>query len=107
MEPGRRLVYNRQVGFERFLPFAFVLYCTTVGIALVMIPWTSGWDQMLAFLPWDAAGFLKLPWVRGGLTGFGLVHLVWGFHDLQVLLRANPEDSRTLGHRNSQTLGDQ
>ncbi len=75
------------MGFDRLLRFVFVLYCTTVGVTLVVIPWTSGWSQMLAHV--DAAGLrlLGAPAVRGGLTGFGLVHLVWGLHDLCGLLR--------------------
>ncbi len=73
--------------FERLLPLFFVIYCTTVGIVLTVIPWTPGWDQMLRHLP-TVGGFLEVPLVRGGLTGFGLVHLVWGLHDLQQILRS-------------------
>ena len=66
--------------------FVFVLYCATVGAVLVLIPWSPAWDRMLSLLP---AGFeiLRLSWFRGGLTGFGLVHLVWCLHDLQLFLR--------------------
>ena len=31
-------------------------------------------------------GILVTPTVRGGVTGFGLVHLIWGAHDLGHLL---------------------
>ena len=72
---------------EKLLPFAFVLYCTMVGIVLTVIPWTPGWTHMLIDLPGPALDFLKQPTVRGALTGFGLVHLVWGLHDLQEILR--------------------
>ncbi|MCY3970228.1 MAG: hypothetical protein OXG74_09855, partial [Acidobacteria bacterium] len=30
--------------------------------------------------------FLMLPWVRGAVTGFGFVHLIWGIHDLERIL---------------------
>jgi hypothetical protein len=32
------------------------------------------------------------PWFRGAVTGFGMVHLVWGAHDLIGLFtRRSPE----------------
>ena len=72
---------------ERIVRFVFVLYCATVGTILVLIPWSPGWAQMLSHLP---SGFEPLRWPvsRGALSGFGLVHLVWCAHDLQLLLRA-------------------
>ena len=53
----------------------------------MLIPWSPGWDRMLSHLP---AGFeiLRLPLLRGAITGFGLVHLVWCAHDLLQMLRA-------------------
>ncbi len=80
------------MGFERLLPFVFVFYCTTVGVALAVIPWTPGWDQMLAHIGPEGLRFLEAPLVRGAVTGFGLVHLVWGLHDLLGLLA--PGDHR-------------
>lgn len=79
--------------FERLLRFVFVSYCTTVGVSLVVIPWTPGWDQMLALLDGAGLRLLELPIVRGGITGFGLVHLVWGLHDLRRLLSAGEQRS--------------
>jgi hypothetical protein len=76
---------------DRLMPLFFVIYCTTVGIVLTVIPWTPGWSQMLLHLPAAAGGFLGHSVVRGGLTGFGLVHLVWGIHDLQAILRSPDE----------------
>lgn len=76
---------------ERLLPLFFVIYCTTVGIVLTVIPWTPGWNQMLLHLPVAVGGFFEHPMVRGALTGFGLVHLVWGVHDLQKILRSPNE----------------
>ena len=78
---------------DRVVRYVFVLYCATVGVVLVVIPWSPGWDRMLSHLP---AGFemLRLPLLRGGLSGFGLVHLVWCVHDLQLLLRSDYPDGR-------------
>ena len=63
--------------------FLFILYCVEVGTLLVMLPWTGTWDRLALGLPSVELqlGILK-PWVRGAFTGFGLIHLVWGAHDL-------------------------
>lgn len=71
---------------EHFLRFLFVLYCTAVGTLLLLAPWTPGWDQMVAYLPHSALRWLGLPLLRGALSGFGLVHLVWVVHDLVGML---------------------
>ena len=80
------------MSMERVVRFVFVLYCATVGAVLVLIPWSPAWDRMLSHLP---VGFeiLRLPLLRGGLSGFGLVHLVWCVHDLQLLLVLRDGDS--------------
>ncbi len=76
----------------RLVRYVIVLYCATVGVVLVSVPWSPGWDQMLSYL---SAGFelLRLPLLRGALSGFGLVHLVWCVHDLhQLARRDSPEN---------------
>lgn len=77
------------------LRFLFVLYCLEVGVFLVISPWSSAWERMvapLALLGLDT--FLLRPAARGAVTGFGLVHLVWGAHDsLFWLIRRRSRDS--------------
>ena len=83
------MAYNRPLmDLERIVRLVFVLYCATAGVVLVLIPWSPGWDRMLSHLP---AGFeiLRLPILRGALSGFGLVHLVWCAHDLLLMLRSD------------------
>ena len=65
----------------------FVLYCFEAGLFLVLAPWYPMWARTLAQLPlgpFHAVGVH--PVFRGAVTGFGLVHLVWGAHDLFSLL---------------------
>jgi len=57
----------------------FVFYCTTIGVYLLLRPWTAR-----AGLP----GLLGSGFVRGFISGLGLVHLAAGFADLRVLSRA-------------------
>ena len=67
--------------------FLFVLYCVEVGTLLVLLPWTWHWERLALGLPQVELQLAALrPWVRGAVTGFGLLHLVWGAHDLDAWL---------------------
>ena len=55
----------------------FIFYCTAVGVYLVLRPWSP---VRAAALP--SSGFL-----RGFVSGLGLVHLVVGIADLRSLSR--------------------
>jgi hypothetical protein len=47
------------------------------------VPWSAAWERLAG--PVGVAGIGALvgaPVVRGAVSGFGLVHLVWGAHDL-------------------------
>jgi len=68
----------------------FVLYCTVTGLLLLYAPWSPAWDTMLSALP-GGLHLLTLPLLRGALTGFGLVHLVWVLHELDAMLFSEPD----------------
>jgi hypothetical protein len=73
-------------GFARAF---FVLYCVEAGLFLTLAPWRSAWPHLLMAFPVVSLRNLLLdPVARGAISGFGLVHLVWGFHDLRELLRS-------------------
>ena len=57
----------------------FVFYCTTVGVYLLLRPWTGRVP-----LP----GILGSGFFRGFVSGLGLVHLAAGIADLRNLTRA-------------------
>jgi hypothetical protein len=61
-----------------FASALFVFYCTTVGVYLVLRPWTAR-----APLP----GLFGSGFFRGFVSGLGLVHLAAGFADLRYLTR--------------------
>ena len=73
---------------DRVVRYVFILYCATVGVVLVIVPWSPGWDQMLSYLSGQYE-LLRLPLLRGALSGFGLVHLVWCVHDLLSLAKGD------------------
>lgn len=61
----------------------FVFYCTTVGVYLLLRPWTGR-----ASLP----GLLGSGYFRGFVSGLGLVHLAAGIADLRNLTRGLEAD---------------
>jgi hypothetical protein len=85
---------------ESWFRFLFVLYCLEAGLFLVLAPWTEAWERVVLLLP---LGFLRqllgLSWIRGLVSGFGLVHLVWAAHDVDLILRPPPDraDPAALG----------
>lgn len=76
------LEYDRHMGLTRLTHHIFIFYCVTVGLSLVLMPWSPGWSRMAGHLFDSPLGWLKVPWIRGAISGFGLVHLVWGVFDL-------------------------
>lgn len=65
----------------------FVLYCVQAGMFLIMAPWSINWDRMLLHMPNDWLRLAGLhPLARGAVTGFGVVHVIWGAHDLAAWL---------------------
>jgi hypothetical protein len=58
-------------------------YLIEAGVLLVVAPWTSLWDQnfFARVLPWLGA-WMASPYVRGGVTGIGVLTAVAGLKDL-------------------------
>jgi hypothetical protein len=74
----------------------FVIYCFEAGFLLLIAPWSPAWDRTVVEISLAALRNLLLhPLVRGGISGFGLVHLVWGAHDLTALLTRRNRPHRT------------
>jgi hypothetical protein len=72
---------------DRVTRIFFILYCIEAGIFLLWAPWTGFWERALSGLPFPGIlHALLAPVARGGVSGFGLVHLVWGLHDLESIL---------------------
>ena len=69
----------------------FLVYCLEAGMILTVSPWTASWERMFLVVAGGALrGLAAIPWLRGAVAGFGLVHLVWAFHDLDLMLRRAP-----------------
>lgn len=66
----------------------FVIYCIEAGLLLLLAPWNAGlWDrQWIQIADPFLRSLLLHPIVRGTVSGFGVVHLIWGVHDLHTWL---------------------
>jgi len=71
------------------LPIFFALYCLEAGLFFTIVPWTRVW----ALNPWlhnsmAVAMWADNPFVKGFVSGFGVIHLIIGTRDLLRALRA-------------------
>ena len=70
-----------------FLRLLFVLYCIEAGVLMLLAPWSPSWDRAVAQIPdFGLQAILFHTALRGAISGLGLVHLVWGAHDLDLWL---------------------
>jgi len=80
--------------------FLFILYCIEAGVVLLMAPWSANWEGIVLAQPIQPIQeLLLLGIVRGAISGFGLVHLVWAVHDMFAWLasRNQPEEAEVEG----------
>ena len=89
--------------FDSLFRVLFVVYCLEAGLFLTLAPWTGGWQQLALLLPLaPLRALLTQPWLRGLVSGFGIVHLVWAAHDIDLVLRrsfADAPDSSPARHQ--------
>jgi hypothetical protein len=64
----------------------FILYCIEAGAILLLLPWSGGWERLVLHVPDSGLQeLLLMPIARGLISGFGVVHLVWAAHDLDLM----------------------
>ena len=70
----------------RLLLVAFFL---EVGFALIVVPWSAFWDRNYFAQALPAVQMLMTNnFVRGAVSGIGLVNLITGVHELMSMLLA-------------------
>ena len=68
-----------QLWMQRIWLIVFVLFCLEVGIILIVLPWTRIWaDNSLLLGHPQIREFLSLGFVRGLVSGLGLVDIWMG-----------------------------
>lgn len=68
---------------NRLLAVAFILFCFEIGIFLLFVPWSGLWEHNL-LLNWyfSLRGLLLNNFVRGAVSGLGIVDLLLGLNEL-------------------------
>lgn len=66
-----------------------VAYFIEVGLLLVLVPWSPFWERnyFLTALP-ALHDIVRNNYVRGGVSGLGVVNLLMGFNELASMLLA-------------------
>jgi len=68
---------------NRLLAVAFILFCFEIGLFLVFVPWSQLWEHnVLLAYSLHLRGLLLNNFVRGAVSGLGLVDLVLGLSEL-------------------------
>jgi hypothetical protein len=71
------------------VPLFFALYCVEAGLFFTIVPWTMIWTLNPLLHSSIAVGsFTDNPFVRGFISGIGLLHLMIGIHDIILIVRA-------------------
>jgi hypothetical protein len=70
------------------LPFFFALYCLEAGLFFLIVPWTVIWTvNPLLHSNLAVGAIADNPFVRGFISGVGLLHLIIGVRDLVRISR--------------------
>jgi hypothetical protein len=83
--------------FRRFL---YVVFFVQVGLLLIVMPWWPAfWEHNYFAMAWPPLRtVLENNFVRGAVSGLGLVNLFAGFADLALLV--SPRQPREMSLRN-------
>ena len=71
------------------LALFFALDCLEAGLFFTVVPWTRIWtmNSLLNDVPMIAA-WADNPFVRGFVSGIGMLHLIFGVRELLRITRA-------------------
>lgn len=59
-----------------------------MGLLLIVLPWSAFWERNYFASIWpDLGPLLKNNFIRGGVSGVGVVNLIAGFADLVPVVR--------------------
>jgi len=66
-----------------------VAYFIEVGLLLVLVPWSPFWERNYFLITFPAIhGIIRNHYLRGAVSGLGVVNLLMGFNELASVLMA-------------------
>lgn len=73
---------------QRVLRIVLALFCFEIGLILLLLPWTLLWDRNYFFsLNVSVHRLMLSSYVRGGVSGLGLVNLWFAASETVRLIR--------------------
>ena len=92
---------RREAEISAFTRLIFAAYFLEAGLILVVAPWSSFWDRngIASMLP-VARGYLSSPFIRGAVTGIGVITACAGLVELASVfgLRRMPQRAEVPPH---------
>ena len=74
--------------FRSLLGLAWVIFCFEVGVFLLVYPWMSGWEtNFFAYLFPELHVYWDNAYVRGGISGLGVVNIYIALDELFQFLK--------------------
>ncbi|MFQ5876587.1 MAG: hypothetical protein ACE5JH_02680 [Acidobacteriota bacterium] len=70
-----------------WLHLLYLLYCLEAGIFLALVPWSLVWSHSYFAQVPGVRDVLLSGFVRGGVTGLGVLHLVVAWRDFLAFCR--------------------
>jgi hypothetical protein len=71
------------------VPLLFALYCLEAGLFFIVVPWTRLWTlNPLLHSNLAVSLMANNPFVRGFVSGFGVIHILIGVKDILRLTQA-------------------
>ena len=68
---------------NRLLAAALILFCFELGLFLIFVPWSALWEHnVLLSYSFHLRGFFLNNFVRGAVSGLGIVDVVLGLSEL-------------------------
>ena len=70
------------------VPLFFALYCLEAGLFFIVVPWTRIWTLNSLLHQHMAIGlWADNPFVRGFVSGVGVIHIIIGVRDIVQITR--------------------
>jgi hypothetical protein len=75
---------------NRVWTICFAIFCVEIGAFLTVFPWLESWrlNHFPTMFPW-ALGLWEDPYLRGAVSGLGLVNLIIAAAQVNHLLRSD------------------
>jgi hypothetical protein len=81
---------------NRLLAVAFILFCFEIGLFLIFVPWSTLWEtNVLLTYSFSLRNFVLNNFVRGAVSGLGVVDVLLGFLELAVFWKSLKIVNRT------------